>query len=198
VRLKVAERVRPPPVPLTVTFTVPVVAELEAAKVKVLLVPVVEAGLKVAVTPLGNPVALKATLLANPPVRLIVIVLAPLPPLGAVKLAGLAESVKSGVAGALTVRINVVERVSPPPEPLMVTLVIPVAAVLDAARVSELLPPGAEVGLNVAVTPLGNPLALKATAPVKPPVRVIVIVLAPLAPRFMVRFEGDADNEKSG
>jgi len=198
VRLKVMARVRPPPVPLTVTFTVPVVAALEAASVSVLLVPVAEAGLNVAVTPLGAPVALKATALVKPPVRVMVIVLAPLAPRFTVRLAGLAERVKLGAGGALTVRTNVVERVSPPPEPLMVTLVIPVAAALDAARVNALLPPVVEAGLKVAVTPLGNPLALKATALVKPPVRVMVIVLAPLAPRFMVRFEGEADNVKPG
>src|SRR5262249_13633339 len=135
VRLKVAERVRPPPVPVTVTLTVPVVAALEAARVRVLLVPVVEAGLNVAVTPLGSPVALNATPPVNPPVRVIVIALAPLAPRFTVRLAGLTESVKSDGGGALTVRINVVERVSPPPDPVMVTLVIPVAAALDAARV---------------------------------------------------------------
>jgi hypothetical protein len=198
VRLRVTARVIPPPVPLMVMFTVPAVAAPEAARVKALLVPVAEAGLKVAVTPLGNPLALKATALVNPPARLMAIVLAPLAPRFTVRLAGLAERVKSGVGGALTVRINVVERVSPPPEPLMVTLVIPVAAALDAAKVNALLPPVVEGGLNVAVTPLGSPVTLKATALVKPPARAIVIVLAPLAPRFMVRFEGEADNEKSG
>ena len=88
--------------------------------------------MNVAVTPLGDPVALKATAFVKPPVRVIVIVLAPLAPRFTVRLAGLAESVKSDGGGALMVRTNVVERVSPPPEPLMVTLVIPVAAVLDA------------------------------------------------------------------
>src|SRR5262245_27303703 len=58
VRLKVVERVSPPPVPVIVTFDVPTIAAPEAASVNVLLVPVVEAGLKVAVTPLGNPLAL--------------------------------------------------------------------------------------------------------------------------------------------
>lgn len=197
VRLKVAERVMPPPVPLTVTFTVPVVATLEAASVSALLFAVVEGGLKVAVTPLGNPLALMATLLVNPLVRLIVIVIAPLAPRFTVRLAVFAESVKSGGGGALTVRINVAERVSPPPEPLMVTFVIPVDAVLDAVRVSVLLPPVVEGGLNVAVTPLGNPLAPRATLFVNPPVRVIVIVLAPLAPRLTVRLEGEADNVNS-
>src|SRR5215813_12806185 len=103
VRLKVVERVRPPPVPLTVTFTVPVVAALVAARVSALLVPVVVAGLKVAVTPLGNPLALKATLAENPPLRVIVIALVPLAPRLIVKLDGFADSVKSAASGvALT------------------------------------------------------------------------------------------------
>ncbi len=198
VRLRMTARVRPPPVPLTVTDAVPALAAPDAASVRVALVPVVEAGLNVAVTPLGSPVAVNATLLVNPPVRVIVIVLAPLAPRFTIKLAGDAESAKSGAGGALTVRINVVERVSPPPVPLMFTLDIPVAAALDAVSVSELLPPIVEVGLKVAVTPLGSPLALSATLPVNPPVRVIVMALAPLAPRLMVRLDGPADNEKSG
>ena len=49
-----------------VTFATPTVAVLEAVKVTV-LVPVVEAGTKVAVTPDGNPLALRATLPVNPP-----------------------------------------------------------------------------------------------------------------------------------
>ena len=198
VRLKVVERVRPPPVPLTVTFTVPVVAALEAASVSALVVPVAEAGLKVAVTPLGKPVALKATALAKPPVRVIVIVLAPLAPRFTVRLAGLAEIVKSDGGGALTVRTSVVERVSPPPEPLMVTLVIPVAAVLDAAINIEMAETGPGGDSNEAVTPLGNPLALKATTLLNPPVRVIVTVAPPLAPRLMVRLDGFTDSVKSG
>jgi hypothetical protein len=81
---------------------------------------------------------------------------------------------------------------------LIVTLTAPVAAVLEAANVSALLPPVAEDGLNVAVTPLGNPVALKATPLVNPPLRVMVIVLAPLAPRLTVRLDGLADSVKFG
>jgi hypothetical protein len=125
----------------------PKAAVLEAASVRVLLPPVVEAGLKLAVTPLGNPLALKVTLLVKM-ARLIVIVLVPFAPRFTVRLPGLAESVKSGVTGTVTVRANVVERVSPPPAPLMVTFVVPVAAVLDATRVNVLLPPVVEAGLN--------------------------------------------------
>jgi hypothetical protein len=63
-----------------VTFAEPAVAALEAVKVTVELVPVVDVGLKLAVTPLGNPLALKATLLVNPPTRVRVSVLAALAP----------------------------------------------------------------------------------------------------------------------
>jgi hypothetical protein len=178
IRLIVAVRVRPPPVPVTVTVAEPRAAALDAVRVSVLLPPVVEEGLKLAVTPLGNPLALKATLSVMP-ARLIVIALVTLgPPRLIVRLGGLAESVKLGAA---TVMANVVERVRPPPTPVMVTVAAPRAAVLDAVRVSVLLPPVVEAGLKLAVTPLGNPLTLKATLLVKL-VRLIVIVLAPLAP----------------
>jgi hypothetical protein len=68
-------------------------------------------------------------------------------------------------------------------------------AVLEAASVSVLLLPVVLLGLKVAVTPVGRPLALNVTALVKL-VRVIVIVLVPLAPRFIVRLEGLAESAK--
>jgi hypothetical protein len=194
-RLIVAVRVRFPLTPVTVTVAEPKVAVLEAVRVNVLLVPVVEVWLKLAVTPLGNPLALKFTLLVKL-ARLIVIVLAPFAPRFTVRLGGFAESVKSGVAGAVTIRTNVVERVSPPPAPLMVTLAVPVAAAPVAVRVNVLPPPVVEAGLNEAVTPLGNPLALKTTLSVKPPVRVTVIALFAVKPR--VKFVGLAASAKSG
>lgn len=115
-----------------------------------------------------------------------------------VRLAGLAESMKSGVAGALIVRLMGMLCVKPPLAPVTVTVAGPVVAVLDAAKVRALVFPVAGVGLKLAVTPAGNPLALNATPPVKPPVRVIVIVLNPLAPRSIVRLVGLAASEKSG
>ena len=198
VRLIVVVRVRPPPVPVTVTVAGPVVAVLDAASVKVTLVPVVDAGLNVAVTPLGNALAVNATLFVNPPVRAMLTVLIPLAPRLMVRLVGLRERVKSGVAGALTVRLIVVVRVSPPPVPVTVTVAGPVVAVLEAVRASVLLFPVVEVGLKAAVTPLGNPLAVRATLPVKPPLRVIAIVLLPLAPRLIVRLDGLGESEKLG
>jgi len=198
VRLIVAVRVRPPPVPVTVTVAGPVVAVLEAASVRLALAPVVETGLNAAVTPLGSPLAVNATLLANPPVRAMLTLLVPLAPLLNVRLVALGESVKFGVAGALTVRRIVVVRVSPPPVPVIVTLAGPVVAVLEAARVSMLLFPVVEAGLNAAVTPDGNPLAARATLLVKPPLRVIAIVLVPFAPRLIVRLEELDESEKLG
>ena len=65
--------------------------------------------------------------------------------------------------------------------PVTVTVAAPVVAVLDAARVSVLVLV-VQVGLNVAVTPVGNPVAANATLPVNPPDGVTVNVLVPLAP----------------
>jgi len=77
-----------------ITFAAPVVAVLDAVKVKV-LVPVVDAGLKLAVTPAGSVPTLSATLPVNPPVGVTVTVLVPVPPWATVALA--ADSEKSGV-----------------------------------------------------------------------------------------------------
>jgi hypothetical protein len=93
-----------------VTVAAPRVAVLEAVSVSTLLVPVVVvvAGLKLAVTPVGKPLAVKATALANPPVRVMVTVLVPLAPRFTVRLVGLAARLKSGVAGFATVSAIVV------------------------------------------------------------------------------------------
>jgi len=79
VRLTVVVLVRLPEVPVTVTVAVPVVAELLAVSVKVLLL-VVLAGLNDAVTPLGSPEADKLTLLVKPFAGATVIVEVPLLP----------------------------------------------------------------------------------------------------------------------
>ena len=76
----VAVWVTPPPVPVTVTFDVPVAAVLEAESVSVLLPLLIEVGLKVAVMPLGNELAVSVTLLENPPVGVTVTELVPFPP----------------------------------------------------------------------------------------------------------------------
>lgn len=80
-------------VPVTVTLMVPVVAALEAVKVSV-LVPVVDAGLKLAVTPVGRPLAARVTLPVNPSRGVTVTVLVPVPPCVTVALVAARE--KSG------------------------------------------------------------------------------------------------------
>lgn len=153
---------------------------LEAVKVSV-LVPVVEAGLNAAVTPAGNPLAVKATLLVKPPLGATVMVLAAVAPRLIDAVAGLAEMVKLGGAGAATVSVTEVVCESVPLVPVTVTVAAPTVAVLEAVNVSVLVPV-VEAGLNAAVTPAGNPDAVKATLPVKPPDGVTVMALVAVDP----------------
>jgi hypothetical protein len=90
-----------------VMVAVPVVAVPLAVNVTVLVV-VVLPGLKDAVTPLGRPEADKLTLPLKPFTGLTVMVLVPLLPCVTERLAGDAESEKSGTAAAFTVRVTVV------------------------------------------------------------------------------------------
>jgi hypothetical protein len=79
----------------------------------------------------------------------------------------------------------------------MVTVDVPVVAVLLTASVSVLVPV-VLVGLNVAVTPLGMPEADRATFPVKPLSAATEMVLVPLAPWVTVRLLDDDESLKSG
>jgi len=67
----------------------------------------------------------------------------------------------------LTVREIVVAFVKLPEAPVMVTVAVPVVAVLPAVSVRVLVV-AALVGLNEAVTPPGKPEADKPTLPLKP------------------------------
>jgi hypothetical protein len=193
-RLIVAVCVRLPELPVTVTVKAPAVAALLAARVSV-LVPVVLAGLKDAVTPLGTPEADKLTLPANPFTGPTVMVLDPLDPWMKLRLFGEALRVKSG--GKFTVRLIVAVCVRLPEVPVTVTVKPPVVAVLLAARVSVLVPV-VLAGLNDAVTPLGKPEADKLTLPAKPFWGVTVMVLGPLVPWARFRLLGEALSAKSG
>jgi len=82
-----------------------------------------------------------------------------------------------------------------PDEPVTVTVTVPVAAVLLAVSAS-LLVLAVLAGLNDAVTPLGRPDADKLTLLLKPFCGVTVMVLAPLAPRWIVKLVGDAERVK--
>jgi hypothetical protein len=182
VRETVVVTLRLPEVPVMVTVEVPAAAALLAANVTTL---VAVAGLvpNVALTPVGNPDAARVTLPVNPFNSGTEIVLVPVPPGATVRLAGVADSVKlgGGVIG-LTVRPTTAVCSSEPLVPVTVMPAVPTVAVLvvETVRVAEL--PVVDVGLIVAVTPAEAPLTANATAPVNPPVRVMVIALVPLDP----------------
>jgi hypothetical protein len=112
-------------------------------------------------------------------------------------LAGLADSVKSGVGGATTVRAMEVMCERVPLVPVTATDVVPSVAVVDAVNVNVLVP-AVDIGLKAAVTPAGKPLAVKATAPVNPPLGVTVMVVDAVPPRGTVTLAGMAESEKSG
>lgn len=168
---------RVPDVPVTVTVAAPAVAGALAAKVRV-LVPAVLAGLKDAVRPFGRPDAARLTLLLKPYNGTTVRFTAPLPPCGIPMVAGEAERPKFGTA---ITRLIVVVWTSVPDVPVIVTVVVPTTTVEAAVKVRVLVPVVLD-GLKDAVTPLGNPDAVRLTLPVKPFTGVIVAVLAAVLP----------------
>ena len=91
-RATVVVLVRLPEVPVIVTVAAPVVAELLAVSVRVLVL-VALAGLNEAVTPPGNPEVDRLTLLLNPSAGFTVIVGVPLAPCVTERLVGDADSV---------------------------------------------------------------------------------------------------------
>jgi hypothetical protein len=143
------------------------------------------AGLNVAVTPEGMPLADMAMALSNPPDIAAVMVDVPLDPSTTVKEVGLAVSVKLGVPLEEIVSAMVAVCVTPPPVPLTVTVYVPVTALALTVSVNVDEPdPGAEilVGLKLAVTPPGSPLAERATALLNPPETAVVMLEVPLDP----------------
>lgn len=68
-----------------------------------------------------------------------------------------------------------------PLAPVMLIVAMPSDAVLVEVNVNVLVVV-AEAGLNVAVTPPGTPLALRATLLLKMPIGVMVTVVDPLPP----------------
>jgi hypothetical protein len=191
-----------PDVPVMVIVAVPTVAAEDAVSVSVEVAVPLAGGVtglveNVAVTPLGNPLALSVVAELKPPVLVTVIVLVPLAPWVTVTDAGDALTLKFGEDAAFTVRETVVVAVKLPDVPVMVTVAVPVVAVLLAVRVSVLVD---VVGFvpNVAVTPPGRPDAASVTLPENPPRSVTVIVLVPLPPWVTVTLLGDEDSEKLG
>ena len=83
--------------------------------------------------------------------------------------------------------------------PVMVRVDVPPATVAGTVTVSVEVPePVTEVGLNAAVAFVGNPVTVKAVAPVRPAVAVTVTVNVPLPAATTVRVVGEDESEKSG
>jgi hypothetical protein len=100
----------------------------------------------------------------------------------------------------VTVRESVVELVKVPEVPVMVTLSVPVVAMLLAVSVKVLEFVGlvALAGLNEAVTPAGSADAAKLTLPVKPFCGETETVLEPFVPCMIDKVVGEAEREKLG
>ena len=84
---------------------------------------------------------------------------------------------------------------------MIVTVEVPIVAVLLAVNVSVELPePGAaiDVGLKLAVTPAGSPLAESDTAELKPPETVVETVVVFVPPCATETEVGEALRAKSG
>jgi len=180
--------VRAPDLPVIVTMKVPRLARLPAVNVKV-LTEVAGFGLKDADTRVGRPEADKLTLPPKPFDGAMVMVAEPWVPRPMLKVLGEADREKFGAA--FTVREMVVELVKLPDVPMMVTVNVPVAAVMLAASVNVLVPV-VLLGLKEPVMPLGRPDADRLTVPLKPFSGLTVMVLVPLAPWVMLNEPGNA------
>jgi len=103
-----------------------------------------------------------------------------LPPAITVCVLGDPEIVKSG---GITTSVALALWLKLPLVPVIVSAELPVGVLLLVCTVSVELPePVTDVGLNVAVAPVGNPLAVKLTLPAKPfklPTFTVYVVLPP-------------------
>jgi hypothetical protein len=183
VKLTGVVSVSPPPVPVTVTEDPPRAAVPLAVNVSVEVPdpPEMLDGLNAAVTPDGKPVAERETALLNPPEGVLVMVEVPVLPWITVTVEGDAESEKLGVVPLVIVSEKDVVSMTPPPMPVTVTGTVPTVAVLLAVKVKVEVPCPPEIlaGLKLAVTPVGKPLADRATALLNPPEALLVIVDVP-------------------
>ena len=191
----------PPPLAVTVTTWFPSAALFPTFTVMVdFPAPgaAMELGLKLTLWLLPPKPTDKAIAALKPPETVVVIVVVPELPRTTLIVEGDAPTVKFGF-GPVTVSETLVVSVMEPDVPVTVMLYVP--ATVDEAAVIvmvEVPVPVIEVGLNVTVTPVGWPLAVKATAESKPPVTVLVMADVPELPCDTVTEVGEAERVKPG
>ena len=177
-------------VPVAVPPTLTVIVEEPPA--------LTEVGLKLTVVPAGAPLALRATVCAEPLVTAVLIVDVPLLPCWTLRLVGFALIEKSSVGGGVTVRPMSTVWVAL--EPVAVTVIVYVPGAVPASTFTLMVdepPELTEAGLKLTVVPAGCPLALRFTVCDPPLVIAVLTVEVPLAPWPTVRPAGFALIEKS-
>lgn len=179
---------------MIVTVAVPEAAVLLAFNVS-RLDPVVGLVANAAVTPLGNPDAVSATLPVNPPTSATVMVSVALLPCAIDRVEAEGASVKPGGVFAATVSARVVVSVIAPDAPVTVTVEVPGVALLLAAKVTR-LEPVAGLAPNAAVTPLGNPDADRVTLLENGLTSIIEMVSVALLPCVTEREDADGVSAK--
>src|SRR5579859_1853957 len=145
-----------------------------------------EAGLKLAAMPAGNPVAVKETVPPNPLTdATFTLKLVPWPT-AMVCVLGVVESEKSAVVEVVvTARLKVAVWATVPLMPVTATVYVPAATPLEAEiEIVGSPDPVIVLELRLAVTPEGTPNRLSCTVPVKLPCAATLaetVVLPPLA-----------------
>jgi len=163
-------------------------------------VPVTVAGEKLAVAPVGSPLALSVTTPANPFTAPTFAVYVVAFPAITVCVLGLPDIVKSGGGGcALTTKLTVVLCVSAPLVPVIVNVDVPTGVLPLVVTVSVELPvPVTVAGEKLAVAPAGSPLALSVTTPANPFTAPMLAVYVVVFPTTTVRVVGLPVIVKSG
>lgn len=187
--------------PVIVIVVVPRVAPAVALKVIVELIdpPTTVALAAAAVTPVGSPLATRFTSPVKPFNGFTVTVWLPLFPAVIVKLPAPLK-LKSGGSAVVKFKVVLCDKTGLVLAPVTVIATVPVVAVALAFSVSTdvTLPlvTVTELGLKVAVTPVGKLPKVKATTPAKPPDAVTVIVIGVDPPRTTVALAALALTEK--
>ena len=153
------------PLIVSVELAAGVVPDVVTVSVEVPVLPVMVAGLKLAVAPVGRPAIVSATLPVRPFTAVLVTVYVTLPPGRTDCVAGVAVRVKlvtASVTDALCDRLLLL--------PVTVSVEFPpgVPDVVLTVKVAVPAPPVMVAGLKLAVAPAGNPLTLGVTVPVNP------------------------------